>query len=688
MDTGTPEHASSAAPRRRGMLRRLIPVAVLLVLFGVGLGLGKVFRPKPKPEEKKEEPGHFETPEAGLSPLDLRKKADRLLLAGSPVQALDLLRTLKPDGRKLRAAHLHYRAGLCQEILGKNELTIAAYRQAGNEDGAETLRPAILLGHARILFREKRYAEARNLVQTLVLDEQDRGTPPLFRQDARVLAAFALAAEQLPASDRSGLGDAFDADRIFAAYRYADELPPFAPSKTEAKKAAEHLEIQTAEGKEPSVKSASLAKKNAVEIVEAIAKASGWKTEWSEKAKARAAERELTIHVNQWTSAELAQSAADALEITCVVEKELLRLRNPEELSASDAAHHREAFADRMLQAVLRSDPDHPGAGLATLRLADLAIHRNKPADAEIWLKRLVAERPFSTWSVPGHFGLAAMRFDEGNLVAARRHLFQAIDLAPGNDATAQAYLRIGQTFLEEGDAAAAARHLRRAQGLSVGSPLLPRATLLAVSAHLALEEPGAAQRLLAAQRPLLRKNEFERAYAFLNALTQYRAAKAKGMGRRESRDLYETAKAQGDEPILGRWGRYLQARAFLDMNLPLEALPITETTLGSAKGPIVDPLRYARGEALLQLSKKEDAAKDFEMLEASATDPWKRQAVWQLAQMDLERDQLDDCIRRCRQLGPDAPNRKELLQVWGEAYRRQGDFAKAAKAFGGTPPD
>jgi tetratricopeptide (TPR) repeat protein len=689
MDTGTPEPASNAATGRRGLLRRLLPFGILLILFAAGLGMGSLLAPKRKVEEKKEEtPEHFEARDVVLGPLDLRKKADRLLLAGSPVQALELLRGLKPDGRKVRAAHVHYRAGLCQEILGNTDLATAAYRQAGSEEGGDTLRPAILLAHARILFRDQRFAEARTLLQPLTLNEQDSEAPPIFRQDARFLAAFALAAEHLGSAEKSVLRETFDANRVFFAFRYVDDLPPFATPKESARKAEDHIEIHVEEGKEPRVKSARFLKKNAVEAIDAIAKACGWKAEWSEKAKARAAERALTIGVEQWTAAELVQRAADSIEVACIVEKDALRLRNPEELSATEASHYREAFAERMLQGLLRSDADHPGFGYAMLRLADLAFHRRKPAEAEAWLKRIVADHPYSNWAVPAHFGLASMRFEEGNLVAVRRHLFQAIDLAPGNDATAEAYLRIGQTLLEEGDATSAVRHLRRAQGLLAGSPLLPRATLLTVAAHLALDEPDAAQTLIAAQRPHLRKGEFERPFVFLNALTQYRVAKAKSMGRRELRDLYETAKAVGDEPILGRWGRYLQARAFLDMNLPHESLPIAESTLGSAKGPICDPLRYVRGESLAHLGRKEEAAKDFEMLESSAAEKWRRQAIWQLAQFDLENDRLDDCVRRCRLLWHDATNRGDLLQVWGEALRRQGDFVPAAKAFGGAVPE
>lgn len=691
-----------AKSRWPGRLRWLVPP----LIFGVSLVVGWTFRPQPPDDADEPEPAaakahpiqtappadEEEHPKEAL-PNRLRQ-SDQWLGEGSFAKALASYRTLITESGTQGQGSLHYRLGLCQEALGGTEQALLSYRRAVADPSFARGHFAAQLAQARLLLRLGRDTETRHLLYPLLLASEGPQAPPTLRAEVRYLLALALArAAPSPRPDTLAARTASPSVVGSNLPRDLADLPGLtASTASAAKPAADVLEVvPSALPTERIIVRAALAPQPAAKVLKRLAEGAGVRLEWTGRALAHVGERSLYLALSRWKAGDLFRTLADALDLVCQVEGDRVRLAAADEVSAELRAAFRRSAAERALRSALQAGEDHALAAAACLQMGNLELTAGRADEAAGWYEKAIGRAPAAPLAVPAHFNLGLVRGERGDHAAARTAHFAAIDHSPGHELAAAAYLEIGRLYLEDGEPRRAAALLRRAQANYPGSTAQPHLALLLAAAHLLANDPDAAHAALASQRRVLIRDPHRATAAALDAYALYRRARRAGPARLEIAELVAALLQRPHAPALGAVGTHLFVQACREVGLWDEAARRCAGERGHVHGPLAPALQFAHAEALLHLQRDAEALPLLRDLDDTKhAGRWADAARLELAAIDLGAGKAEDCRQRCAELwrGATTVDTTRLLQLWGAALERLGDYDRAARCFSGNPPD
>ncbi len=297
----------------------------------------------------------------------------------------------------------------------------------------------------------------------------------------------------------------------------------------------------------------------------------------------------------------------------------------------------------------------------------------NEAPAARMWLP------PITTWRY------CRRKRDYGR---ARKLLFKVVDQAAGHELALRAQIRIAQLSMEEEANELAIVQLKHARIMAPKSIYQPFAGLTLAAAYLKDGRPEQARLVLSGQRLQLQKAPFKSTAAFLDCYAQFQLAKANKAGRREAGELLSLLWRDQDDMLLGSVGHFLMAQAYRDLGFWDQAERLLRQATQKADGPLITGLEYLLADTLVRQNRGEEAGKLFEKL-AAGPSAYRARGVFQLAELDLQAQRVSECLQKCQQLWSEHSfaDTAALLQLWGHALEKSGEYTKAAQCFNGQAP-
>jgi tetratricopeptide (TPR) repeat protein len=695
-----PAHAETAVPPRRSILHVFARLGILGSLFLLALALSWLIRANVTEEAEIPEIA-LEPPRPPLKKTDSAGSAlEHLALGDQALQhhlyakALSHFEDLLTADRSA-AAIVEYRIGLCLESLGQVERALVSYGRSVTASTSPTLTFASHLAMARCLLRAKQPAQARRLLYPYTFDTSSRGSMPEdFRADARILIALACGREiqEAPAPgndpDRE-LGKDLMFDRLVSMASIPLEIPfyleevglPVKKAKeTEIseEKPAPALTLRTGTDKSPAmILTMNQPDMPPLEVLDMLAHKLSLRLDVSARAKNTLADRSLRVCLRNEPLLDFLEQVADNFELACRVDGEAIRIVLLAELDARQQDQAQRALVGHMLQRASREDADHEWMPAVYLELGNLEINSGRVTEAAQCYQQILNEAPGSAYVAPAYYNLALLRARKREYARARKMFFKVVDQAAGHELALRAQIRIGQLYMEGEENELAITQLKHARIMAPKSPYQPFAGLVLAAVYLKDGQLEQARLTLANQRAQLQKAPFKGT-----------AAKANKSGRREAGELLSLLWHDQDETLLGSVGQFLMAQAYRDLGIWDQAERLLRQATKNADGPLIAGLQYLLADTLTRQNRFEEAGGLFEKL-AAGPSAYRARAVFRLAQLDLQTERLPECLQKCQQLWSEHSfgDTAALLQLWGNALEKSGEFTKAAQCFNGQAP-
>ncbi|HKI37921.1 MAG TPA: tetratricopeptide repeat protein [Gemmataceae bacterium] len=709
--------AAAAAPAQRppGRAGGYILLVLCLLQFGLisgwavshyypqslaALGLGE----PPPTSEKKEDPETLSPLKPGEAPTV--ERGDDLMREGRYDLALKIYHPLAVTASGALRDALQYRVGLCQEGLGRADEALQAYQKVSRTENLRS-RAAAEIGQARVLIRQRKAAEAKDLLYPLLLRS---GTPGLRDQaclgDARYLLALTLTLEALKPEKPGPLSDALAdytaadwpveaaLDWVGAVKEGKGEKSARAGDTARDEKDANYVGVERT-GPDSMRVSAAVSQGTLMPLIERMAERARLKVEWTDSAKKVAAERGAAV---AWQDLpvgdvliDLILPLADPLGLVATIKDGTLRLATEAETAPAAVTAYRTTTATRALNNAVTSDPGHRLTAAAYLELGNLEARAGELKEASGRYERLVHEFRRSPLVVEASYNLGMVRLKEGQTPAARTAFYAARDHAPGHELAPLALLQIGRTFLLEGDPDQAIKPLKDALAVSAGTPTEAGAALTLAAAYLLADKPQAheASQTVRRHREALAPPPYRATALFLDAYGQLLEVKGKGSAREATELLATLWAVEQKEPVLGPVGPLLIGHAYRDLDQPDEMIAVYQKALSGIKGPVAAEMSYAVAQDLSEHNKLEAARKLYLPLSKMEGSRWAASAQLRLAEIALQTRRPQETLQLCRKLLADkqAPQRDVLL-LMGRAYEEAGEPRKAASCFKGEVPE
>jgi tetratricopeptide (TPR) repeat protein len=398
--------------------------------------------------------------------------------------------------------------------------------------------------------------------------------------------------------------------------------------------------------------------------------------------------RAVKVFVDQLPLRMLVRSLAQDADLSWELSDDTLSFATLNQLPEETLVARRLVTARAAVQDSLVTSPTHPLAAVAYLELGNLEVLANRIKEGLGWYERMLRELPRSRIPAELYYNLAVTRHRLGEGPSARDAYYWVIDRSPGSDLALLAYAQIGRGHLEESNPAAAIRPLRRALGEAQGSRTSPAVALLLAAALLMTDAPRPAYSTLAALGPILQDEPYRRPAALLDALARYRCRPSSSQATREAGDVLAALLVYREEPVLGKIGVLLAARAYRDLGLPEEMAILYERVSFDRNSPLGQEMTADLAEYHFQLREWKTARLEFEFL-AGRDSRYSQTAQLRLAELDLQEKHPDDCLKRCRRVLSATPKAipLNLLTLMGRAYNQKGDSDRASRCFAGEVP-
>lgn len=484
-----------AAPGPGGLGRYVWPALCLVQLGLIGGWLFTHFHTPAAPKPEATEPGDKAGGPAAPGEAPTVERGDELMQEGRYDLALKVYEPLAGTASGPLRDALQYRVALCQEGLGRGDPALQAYRAVAGRTENPRAAAAAEVGQARLLIRQRKPAEAKNLLYPLLLRS---GTPDLRDQaylgDARYLLALTLTLEVLNPEKPGPLSDALAdyaatdwpveaaLDWVAAAKepapdkpaRPADTAKEAEPSKAEepgqGEKAGNYVVVrQTGQGPEQVWVSAAVPQGTLAGLIDRLAAQARLKVEWAESARKVVADRGAAVAFENLPLADVLLALTDPLGLLATVKDDTLRLATEAETPPEAVAAYRAATAKRALNNAVASNPGHRLTAAAFLELGNLEARAGRPKEAAGRYERLNHEFRRSPLLVESSYNLGVVRLKQGQTAEARAAFYAARDHAPGHELAPLALLQVGRTFLLEGAAEQAVKPLNDALAVSAG---------------------------------------------------------------------------------------------------------------------------------------------------------------------------------------------------------------------------
>ena len=160
---------------------------------------------------------------------------------------------------------------------------------------------------------------------------------------------------------------------------------------------------------------------------------------------------------------------------------------------------------------------------------------------------------------------------------------------------------------------------------------------------------------------------------------------------RSESNRLLSAIATAQDEHFESFLDFYLVARAWQELGFREQA--IEKLKLAADYTTMMVWRRQFQYELAIQWIQEQEFDRALPLLEeliASESDTWRDKAQWQLAAIQLQRQQPADCLAACEALlsrSITEDDKKNILDLMGRSYRLLGQHHSAALCFAGVIP-
>jgi tetratricopeptide (TPR) repeat protein len=593
---------------------------------------------------------------------------------------------------------LRFKVALCRDGLGEWDRAIAEYGEIAGLGENDQISAAARLARARLWFRMRNLDESKRALCELLLQSTPEGPtgttviPELSRLLGLTLAMNALGTEAPEPKRESTLALPALDSRPESQFTWTEPAANGGPRKpTSEARVPGSLDVwPTGPAIQDCDVTVTAQRGTLTEIIRRVADSANATCVWTDAARASADRRTTEISTGRLPWPLLLASLTEPLLISWELRDEKLYLCNYGEIGAEDCADRRAKIAKLILLAAAREGNRSPEAGIAYLGLGNLSFAEDELETAVSWFERFTKEFPRSAHCVQAHFNLGVVRRTLGELAEARTSFFQVVDTAPAHPLVPLSHLFVGRVHLDEGDFEGAVAPLRRAATMAVGTDTRPAAVIDLATALLLVENWRAASALLLEHHALLDLPEFRPTVAFLGTYARYLALADRKLAHREGQALVSALMGIQSGSALPASGVLLVGRAFAGLGLSEQ---MAETFEQAKRQGISEPIAHEISHELAEFAhttgKNAEATKHYAAVFKNARPSRSRHAGMRMAEIALDDQRPDDCLRLCRQLLADAEKSEipVILRLMGKAFEKSGDHKHAAQCFAGQCP-
>lgn len=695
MSDSSERPAPRSASPRRGRIRRLMPVALILGCAAGGAALSQrlAAKPAPPPEVAEQPDAHgapdshgapdaHHTPEAHPvkpTPADLAPagRIETYIRAGSYADALKLIRAADPGifGDEYEVA---YREGLCLEGMGKLKEADEAYQKAEQDPSVGGWARA-LLGRSRCELAEHALSDARLLLDRVLLRSghpECRGGKVL-EEAAHLRARIYLLEMGAPAAMDPLNADALAWPTLHvnpdAYLDWLTDAPTVSPSPDPGRDVVEVNRDK--DPRNPAI-TLRLSKRPALEVLRALAAAMELEVSANDAVGKLLADLVGPVEVEQLPFDTVLSALTERVGVAWTIKDHTLHLK-----PAPRAANAE--LAGRALRQALELAPDHPAASAMRVSLANLDVRAGRFRAASTAYKQTLEAVTHAPAAPHAAYNLGLMELKVGHRKGAVARFLEVIDRSPGTTFSEFGWCWIGRAHLE-GDDPGAARQAYVAAYNSKNKEASSAAALGVCMCDLLTGNEDAVRELLEDAR-FSNREPHAMVVNFYTALLRHRTAPSDS--RKEL--LLRAMRAADDARALGPGGVYLVGRVYAELGLAREMTALYEREVETARGPLALRMLYDVAERYDRLDARPAARARYLSLAAVDPDGLGARAELKLAALDARDGNGPEAVRRCWGL---TKNKNvplaDVLAVMGQGYELQKMHGAAAECFAGRLPE
>ena len=313
------------------------------------------------------------------------------------------------------------------------------------------------------------------------------------------------------------------------------KAPTHAAPKAEADLSELLVVAPARPGTPPIVERGRLSSQPAKKLLDRVAVAGKGKLEWSLAAEKLVADRMLRIDVVQWPLHDLVHLLADSLELVSWIDGDVIRLATPAESPKELVDASRWNLVQQTARTALLAAPHHVLAPAVAIHLGRLELSAERTTQAILCYEEAIRRQVRGPWTISAWYDLGIVHSGRGDVHAARRAFFAAIDQSPGHPLAPLAYAHVARLEIEDGSIGPALTTLTRIRRNYPNDPTQAVVTVLTALAQTQAERFVSVRQTLVADRKSVVASPYRDAGAFLEAYALYPARQARK--QRPSRD-------------------------------------------------------------------------------------------------------------------------------------------------------
>jgi tetratricopeptide (TPR) repeat protein len=613
---------------------------------------------------------------------------EQKFLEGDAVAALREFDWLAQHQDRSLDDRFHYRCAVCAEAQGEFDRALSEYGTALSSAPDETIRVLSRVGQARIWRSLGQTDMAIQVLASAFLTNGNERRSAVVRPFVAYLLADALASEVV-AANSTPLTE--DKGVVFPAWKFdlfeRSLLASIRVEETDGVPIAAGVRVLSEEA--DPVLQANLTRLGVRNIVDAVSRAAGRHTTWTDAAGDAVTGRSAEICLSHGSLALCLDGLTAPLGVVWTEQGDEIRLATIDEVKPEVVSQQRRAAAYRALVHAVKLYPDFRLAPHAQITLGNLALQDGRFEDAQAHYNTVFETAPRAVVRSDAWFNLAKLQFCCGQGGSALDSFWHVIDSGAAPEPAAVASLYIGRLLLDAEQPRRAILPLTRATQWTQESPVRAKAVLCLAAAHLLYGNPKTANDVLMDFRSDVETQSKEA--ALLSALARYRVAEHPTRKLVEGESLLTAAHPVRPADFFGRYGWYLCGQVYEDMMLPEMAAEVYRSALAEGEGlPYRNAIVFGLASSLADSGDSAASEPHFEELLQHAQPEWQRRAGFRLCQVQLDMRQTQEASRTARKLleiCEDKKDKSRALQLLGEAYQRLGNHAAAALCFAGSTP-
>ena len=622
---------------------------------------------------------------------DCVKQAEELFLSGAYEEAGRVYDALLNDPAEPANPALQYQRALCWEMMGEFDQAVELYRKLADDHANSAILACSQLGQARSWIGQDRISPARSLLLALILNSARH---PEVAADAFHTLAQVATLETFPAdidllSDKSIV----PAIPLPQPARLAKLLTT---SDAAVSPAEMKTEVRLVDQFSPDPRDIRVSLRAAgaplTEVLEKVVEVTQLEINSDSRVRGMLQSRSVDLDVADLDLATVLDGVLEPVGLSWQHADGSIQLELSADPVAGAPQPERADRAERFCREALASHPDHPLAWGTQSALGNIRFEQQAYEDAVSVYQSVLRRSEDKQVNVCTWFNLGKAYLLQKQYEPSRQAFFKVADLASGQSLQPIVYLYLGRLLLEDGQTEQAIRQFVRAQSLAQDSEIRCRSTMALAGAYLLAGNPQAANMTLMAHRDVLKSSSHEQAEAaFLAALARFRGTADPTERMRRGRTLVSAVAHVEPGRSFGFAGYLLLGQAHDELGLPSQMKDVYREALQVAPQHFLrDRVQY---ELAMHLAENREWSQAQELLQGlvdESSSRWSRQARFALAEVALQQEQIEDCLRWCYELvdtSMSGSEKQQLLKMMGQAYERQADHLKAALCFAGLVP-